>query len=243
MMESLRAPTVRVGDSLARDHFTKDITQHLKSRRIVRGERLEFLNGAGLRALCECEDVPSQRYRVVSVTEEPALNPRIELFIALPKGDALGETITQATEIGIAKIVFLKTEHAQIPKELTTPPLARAQRIADASCEQCSRAWRLEVQPDWTTFEDALKIDDFGTATVVADEALAEQNVLGFRDPPPDGTTKYRLFVGPEGGWSERERQLFDGSSIHRLGLGSHILRMPTATVAAAFYLRALRKS
>ncbi len=48
------------------------------------------------------------------------------------------------------------------------------------------------------------------------------------------------LMVGPEGGWTERERQLADAAGAQRYGLGNLILRAETAPIAA---LAAIRQS
>ena len=44
---------------------------------------------------------------------------------------------------------------------------------------------------------------------------------------------KIHLAIGPEGGWTDAELQLFDASGWHRATLGSTILRAETAAIAA----------
>ena len=50
-------------------------------------------------------------------------------------------------------------------------------------------------------------------------------------EPPPAALT---LFVGPEGGWSESELRQFAGAGIGAVRMGSTILRVETAAIAAA---------
>jgi 16S rRNA (uracil1498-N3)-methyltransferase len=240
LLSTLRIENTKVGDTLGREHFLPDVLQHLKSRRISRGEQVEFLNGAGLRALCECQDVSTQRYRVLDLKIENRLLPKIEIFLPLPNMDTLGVLVAQATEIGVSKITFLKTEHAQISKDLSSPPVARAQRISDASCEQCSRAWKVDFHPDWVNFEDAIRAQTAATV-VVADEELSKHSHIGLENPPLTPASEYRLFIGPEGGWSSKERQVFGEAQVTRLGLGPLILKMPTAVVSSVFFLRSIK--
>jgi 16S rRNA (uracil1498-N3)-methyltransferase len=41
------------------------------------------------------------------------------------------------------------------------------------------------------------------------------------------------LLVGPEGGWSDSEREYFDRAGIGRISFGERIMRTETASVAA----------
>ena len=87
---------------------------------------------------------------------------------------------------------------------------------------------------------------------VTLEEFLSEEKIssAGFRLDEAGGTcfrdllSQHRgsrqslLFVGPEGGWDERDRAIFDQHSITPVCLGPRILRTETAAVAALSILQ-----
>ena len=60
---------------------------------------------------------------------------------------------------------------------------------------------------------------------------------LTVNDPPVGGRKDLAVFIGPEGGWSERELQKFTEHKIQNVSLGSQILRAETASIAIASLL------
>jgi len=229
------------GDIIGAEYFRSDLKKHLKSRRIARNEKVEFLNGSGLRIIAQCEDPQTFRYRILEIKKEAEIVPYIELCLPLIKQDLLSEALSQATEIGVSRIRWIRSEHDQVPKGLKKIPFERAERIAQAAIEQCARPWTISIDHDWTDISSLLENSEY--EKVVADENLANKNFLGFStEQSLEISKKVLLFIGPEGGWSQNERQAFDSAKVHFLSLGNLVLRVPTAIVSAVFFLR-LRNS
>lgn len=238
LIDSLDEKLVIEGEVLESKFISSEVARHLKSRRIVRGETVEFINGQGLRARLLCEDPISLRYRVTQKIIESVFLPVIELCVPVVKQELMTEVLTQATEIGVSRIQWLKCDHDQVSKSLKKPPHERSVRVSKAAAEQCSRTWTMEISEDWKTLSELMSHKEF--AHIVADEALQLDGKIGFHDSAKASSLlpKLRLYIGPEGGWSANERQTFDSEGVLRLSLGSFILRVPTAVVAASFFLR-----
>jgi len=218
------------------DDLPAVVQQHLRVLRVREGERLNFLDGqGGITPALVRSTGKSTVFEIEATIRKPPLLPRLTLVLAPPKGDDLWTAVQQATEVGASRIIFLRARHAQIAKGQNAP-VERAQRVADAACEQCGRAWRLGIEDSWRELPELLARPG---VHVVADEILAREEAIGFADAAPDlvHAPEISLYVGPEGGWSLEERQLFDGRAA-RLGLGSLVLRVPTACVAAIHFLR-----
>lgn len=216
-----------------------EVARHLRVLRLREGESALFLDGQGkvLRALCR--NGKTLEFERAELRAAPPLLPRIELRLSPPRGDALKEAVTQATEIGVGRIRFLRTEHSQWLANQEAPS-EKMQRVSDAASEQCLRAWTCEVEAGWHSLSECLREPG---VHVVADEieATRDHESIGFPRSLPDfsrlNEAPIFLYVGPEGGWSENERRLFDGKAAV-LSLGSLVLRVPTAIVAASHFLR-----
>lgn len=219
-----------------------NVTQHVKVLRIKPGENLRFLDGRGLITEVTCKQIkPRYAFSVVARTRVPALIPPLELCVSPPKGDAFRDVIAQATEIGATSIRFLRSDFGQYPAGQPAPS-DKAQRVSDSAAEQCVRAWRCEVLPGWHEATQTLALPG---VHIVADEesANAASETIGFLGAAPSlanlsPEAPLRLYVGPEGGWSERERTFFKARA-HSLALGRLVLRVPTAAVAGLHWLRA----
>jgi 16S rRNA (uracil1498-N3)-methyltransferase len=229
---------LKPGTEIALKDLPKDEQKHLKALRIRSGEKLDLLNGEGSVYSLECQ---GESFRLIGTIQKPALLPQIELGLSFPKKESLWEAISQATELGVARIFPINSQHNQNPKGAKLAMAERAQKIADEACCQCRQAYRVEIPSDWLDLETWLS--DSQAEIFFADEFSAQEGlkpqVLAapgrrFLEKSP---TKLRLLVGPEGGWSESERSLLLARA-HRLSLGPQVLRVPTAIAVGLYHLR-----
>jgi len=125
------------------------------------------------------------------------------------------KTLPTLNELGVGKITFIYCDRSQKNFKLR---LEKLQKILINSCQQCgrSRLMELEVAKDLQSVIDA--------DTVVIDFS---DKTLGCAD------NIEKALVGPEGGFSQEERKLFEGLKI--LGFDTElILRSESAAVAVA---------
>jgi 16S rRNA (uracil1498-N3)-methyltransferase len=142
------------------------------------------------------------------------------------KGDRPEWTVQKLTEIGVTTIIPMTTERGIVhwKGERSVGHVERLRAVARAALGQCRRTWMPTLAP-LTAF-----------TTVLAehpDAALAD--LAGTAIP----LTQRTILIGPEGGWSERERR----SARTIVTLGDHVLRAETAALVAATTLVALRSS
>ena len=182
--------------------------------------------------LAEIETVRKDAVRFRILEELPVEEPplRIALFLALIKFERFEWAVEKATELGTDAIVPVETARSEKGLErAAVKRMERWRRIARESSQQ-SRRVRLPEIGAPVTLAQALSapsglryfLDENGGAPLLA--ALPEQRTAG---------DEVRLLVGPEGGWTDPERDCACQAGWTRVWLGPAILRAETAAVAA----------
>lgn len=167
---------------------------------------------------------------VATLEPEPEPEPRIVLAQGLVKGDRMDLIVQKATELGAAGIVPLACDRSDVrlDSERSARRADRWRRIVVESAKQCERS-RLPELAGAARVEAALDaVDGEVVAFVERDGAAARGRLEGLCRAP-----SIAIFVGPEGGWSERERALFAERGVAQLSLGHLVLRAETAAIAA----------
>jgi 16S rRNA (uracil1498-N3)-methyltransferase len=156
--------------------------------------------------------------------------PHITVLLSIFKFDRMEWAIEKATELGVSKIVPLVARRTDT--HLASASIKRAdrwKRIAIQAAEQSRRAAPPEMAApvklrDALSFQAGLKIvlseSEIGTHLR---DILANHN----------SGAEVLLAIGPEGGWTEDELDLFQRNGWIPASLGATILRAETAAIAA----------
>jgi 16S rRNA (uracil1498-N3)-methyltransferase len=156
----------------------------------------------------------------------------VTLELAVLKGDAMEWAIEKAVELGIERLVPVLTAHtvAQVDRKGPGEFQRRWQRIADQALKQCGRLQALEVEPP-TELAQLLSRQLGGARRLWCDDQGRAEAPALWRwlvEHPDWG--ELRLLVGPEGGFSDRERELLLRTS-EAVSLGPLTLRAETAAL------------
>jgi 16S rRNA (uracil1498-N3)-methyltransferase len=114
--------------------------------------------------------------------------------------------------------------------------LSRWRRIALESSQQ-SRRRRLPEISDWVRFADALKTD--APVKLFLDEENTGQHLLPLLQARSTDR-RIAILIGPEGGWTDAERQQASAAQWVSTSLGPQILRAETAVMAALSIINAV---
>ena len=185
------------------------------ARTLWRGDRnLEPLDGDGRGA------------GVGAVQGEARAEPALTVVFAPVKGERPEWVVQKLTELGIDRIVPLRSERSVVHWSGARGQSAveRLRRVAREAAAQCRRVWLPEVA-DTVAFADLPSLG--GPGEVV----LAQ--LSGDRPTPAQRV----VAVGPEGGWSTAELD----SGLPTVGFGLSVLRAETAAVTAGALLASLR--
>jgi len=162
------------------------------------------------------------------VPAEPA-TVQLTVLLAIFKFDRMEWAIEKCTELGVSRIVPLIARRTDLHLAAASAKrVERWRRIALQAAEQSRRANPPEV-PDPVKLRDVLAMT--AQLKTVLSEAEEQSRLQDIVDPQSGG--EVLLAVGPEGGWTEDELQLFAHSGWHSVSLGSTILRAETAAIAA----------
>ncbi len=198
-----------------------------RARRLAVGDELHVVDGQGLARRATVERIGPRDAQARLGEPAPAEAPlrRVSLLIAAPKLPRASWLVEKATELGVSEIHFIASERS--PRSYGPGNLARLARVAAAALEQCHG----------TRLPKVAGIHPWGEVPA----HLAGATVRRFLDtaaaPAPPSMAPadaVALLIGPEGGWTNRERETLLGWGVEPWCLGSRVLRVETAAVAAA---------
>ena len=153
------------------------------------------------------------------------------LLLSLIKFARFEWAIEKTTELGVTSIVPLLADRSD--RGLAAAAAKRSdrwRRIADEAAQQARRMAPPSIEPPAGLDQAVAKAGDW-------DRFILDRN----GKPLPDAlreadrslTSEVVVLVGPEGGWSDRERQAAVEHGFTTVGLGANILRTETAAIAA----------
>lgn len=158
---------------------------------------------------------------------------RLVLIQALPQGALMDRIVRQATELGAAAVVPVIAARTQGRPAAAALARKRArwQRIARQAAQQSGAAppciGAPQALPRYLEQRAPAAMDLLFHPGAAPLQAVA--------DPPPPAVPnpEVRCAVGPEGGFSAAERELFHRCGFRSVGLPAAVLRVDTAAVAA----------
>ena len=158
----------------------------------------------------------------------PCNAPKIEIVAAfsLINPARMSILLEKITEIGVTEIIPIISQYTQQKKFNKE----KAEQILIGASEQSGRLDIPKLR-EVEVLEDFLSKYNYGCKLIVADENLKmNENILNIQH-----SHKYVFLVGPEGGFSDSERGLFEKYDfIERISLGNNILRSETAAIVLA---------
>jgi len=156
---------------------------------------------------------------------------QVTLVLSIFKFDRLEWAIEKCTELGVARIVPVIARRTEAHLAAAAPKrVERWQRIARQASEQSRRVSTPEIsQP--IKLKDAVALP--GSTRILLSESEQVARLKDVLESNPRGGDVL-LALGPEGGWTAAELELFREAGWSPASLGNTILRAETAAIAAA---------
>ena len=225
-------------DLLADGELPETESQHcVRVLRKQAGDEIELTDGKGCFYRAQITEAHPKhcKLRILeTIPAAPLWKNRIEIAIAPTKNIERIEWFAEkAAEMGIDKIIFLKTRYSE-RKELKTD---RIHKLLAAAIKQSGQARLPEVQ-EMTDFT-ALVRQGFEGQKWIAHCGPGEKPLLS-RVYRPDESVL--TLIGPEGGFSEEEIQVAAGYGFQSVSLGKSRLRTETAALAVCQTIHTLQQ-
>ncbi|HIS87989.1 TPA: 16S rRNA (uracil(1498)-N(3))-methyltransferase [Candidatus Avigastranaerophilus faecigallinarum] len=212
----------------------KDLYQHIiKSLRAKIGENILFLDENEIQYETKLSQINSSDF-VCSIEKKYHSNRKLALNLYVAQSvlnsDAQISSIQKATELGVKGIIPLHTDNCSVKESVIKNKIEKWQKIALESVKQCERA-DIPIVYESASIEDMLEKYE---QVIVFAEKYAEKNFFDYiKENKLDKNKSILVIIGPEGGFSQREFDIFIEKKIPLITLGNLIYRADTALTAA----------
>lgn len=213
-------------------HYVRTVLRLKKDASII------LFNGHGGEYLCTVAEV-SRKTVLIAVeqwSDRSVESPlQVILGLGISRGDRMDLTVQKAVELGVNHITPLLTERCvvQFKGEKKPQRLMHWQKIVQHAAEQSGRTvlpvlLEVEQLQNWIGNQQGLKVflDPYAETTLTE---LKPEKMKAC----PEHNRRVTLLTGPEGGFSNQERDAAKASGFIPVRLGSRILRTETASLAA----------
>lgn len=209
---------------LTQDLWFKDKLQLHQWVRVLRfrpDQQVVLFDGQGQDRLYKITSLSPEEAHLELITDYSPQLPKknIYLFWSLLKKDKNDWVLQKCTELGVSHFIPLIADRS----EKTGFNLERANKIVIEAAEQCGRS---DIPKVRDAMHVATAIDQYQDKVTLY---ICEQE-----SSDPDLTTdNLGVLIGPEGGWSDAEKQLFKDLGIMHLSVHDFTLRAETAAISA----------
>jgi 16S rRNA (uracil1498-N3)-methyltransferase len=213
--------------------LTAEERHHLAVRRVAPHQPIEVLDGLGSVGRGRWGGREADPWVDLTEVVRVARPPELALLVGAGDRERFGWLVEKAQELGATHVVPLVTERTRgVATGLSPAHLERLARRAVQAMKQAGTAWRLEIGP----------LSELATALpAVAARVRWLADPTGQPPGPVGAADAVAVLIGPEGGFTERERARAMEHRFTPLKLGSGVLRFETAALAAAAVISALR--
>lgn len=206
--------------------------------RMKRGERVLLSTGEKedpVEYLCEIDEIRSEEVtaRILDLMKNARELPSdLYLFQAIPKGDRFETVIEKSVELGVHQIIPVLSARTivKLDEKRSEKKTVRWNALALSAAKQSKRSFIPEVAGP-ARWEEALKLAASLDRILVpyenAEGIRHTERVLEHLRPGES----IGIFIGPEGGFEEREIAQLSEAGAEVITLGHRILRTDTAAI------------
>lgn len=205
-----------------------------RSLRLREGTRIALFNGEGgeYHGALRFNEGIAQAEIDSFHPDNHTLSGQITLIQALASGDKMDWIIEKAVEIGVERFIPVAAERSVL--QLSGARLEKRQQhwqsIIQSACEQSGRNALMELLPV-QTLKNVLAMLHGQNLTLFIAHPEGDLSLSTYLRQHPS-LQNIGFFVGPEGGWSDKEIQTMEHYHAIKVQFGDRVLRTETAGLA-----------
>lgn len=207
---------------------------HIKNvLRMKTGEEILISTGETMEYTCYIEEFLEDEVTAhIMYTQEAGyeLSSKIYLFQGLPKSDKMEWIIQKAVELGVHQVIPVATKRAVVrlegKKEVNKQ--RRWQAISESAAKQSKRMYVPEVSHVMSFKEALAYAKNLDVILLPYERAKGMQETKAIINSIKPGQS-IGIFIGPEGGFDEKEVEQSMDEGAKAITLGKRILRTETA--------------
>ena len=174
--------------------------------------------------------------KILNVQDSKAeTNVYIHIIQGLPKADKMEWIIEKCTEIGVSEFTPIETKRSivKLDESGKRKKVERWQKIAEVAAKQSGR----DIIPKINNVINIEKVYPFIENYDIIITAYEKEEKYSLKQAlkmRKNDELRIAIFVGPEGGWEEKEIEYLKTLGIKTITLGKRILRTETAPIVIA---------
>ena len=232
---------------------------HIKNvLRKKEGDEILLCDSKGCEYACVISEITQERIAArVNVVNDVSSEPSVPVFVfqGVPKGDKMDLIVQKGVELGVSGFCPVVTERTVVKfgsMQDREKKQTRWQRISLEAAKQCGRgtvpdvlvpvdfAGMLKMAKEGI-FKNYLKLIPYENEETVTLKEVLQENREKFFAAGDDKTPDFEgicIFIGPEGGFSQKEVDKVCDDGFVSVSLGKRILRTETAGFTAVAAIR-----
>lgn len=204
-----------------------------RSLRAKIGEHIKMIDENRIKYEGKITEITKDTIKVSVEKKYPSENDlNFDLYLAQAplRSNSQSLVIEKATELGIRGLYPVYTDNCSVSKSVIREKITKWKRIMYETSKQCERASIPECY-DVTTLKELICSKKFNRIIAFCERVSDLSMKEYFSEHPINEKEKILVIVGPEGGFSQKEFELFEKSGIIMLSLGDLILKAETAVI------------
>ena len=212
---------------------TENYNHIVKSLRAKIGEELLLIDNNEIEYTTVIKEIDSKSINVEIVSKEKSKRDLpYNLYLAQSplRSDAQLTIMEKATELGIRGIYPIYTDNCALKKAVAQSKQKKWQRVMYEASKQCERA-NIPTCYELTDLETLLTDKKFERIITLCERNTTRSLKEYLSSNPIKKDENLLVIIGPEGGFSKREFDMFISKNLPMLSLGDLILKAETAVI------------
>lgn len=221
--ENVQNNTITINDKENYNHLAKSLRSKI-------GEKVLLIDENRVEYTTTIQEIGNNHILCEIISSEVSKRDlKYNLYLAQSplKSDAQLTIMEKSTELGVRGVHPIYTDNCALKKSVAENKVEKWQKVMYEASKQCERATIPQCY-ELTSLENVLE-KNFDKVIALCERHTNDSLKNYLRTNPIKEDEDILVIIGPEGGFSEREFQLFRDKNLPMLSLGDLILKAETS--------------